>query len=281
MTFIDDYSRFTWIYFLRTKAEVLTVFRSFVAYIETQFSTTIKVLRSDNGGEYMSHDFQAFLQKKGIISQRSCPYTPQHNGVAERKNRHLLDMVRTLLLEASVPPRFWVEALSTSVYMINRLPSQQLNFDSPYFRLFGMQPNYHMLHTFGCVFFVHLPSHERHKLTAQSVRCAFMGYSNTHKGFLCYDVVTNRLRVSRNVVFFEHEYYFQQKDLPSHGVFLPSFDDISPSIERFKPGFVYQRRQPPSSQILPDLDPVPTSAALRRSNRISRPPDRYGFFLLF
>ena len=74
-----------------------------------------------------------------------------------------------------------------------------------------------------------------------------MGYSNTHKGFLCYDAVTNRLCVSRNVVFFEHEYYFQQKDLPSHGVFLPSFDDISTSIERFKPGFVYQRRQPPSS----------------------------------
>ena len=126
MTFIDDYSHFTWIYFLHTKAEVLTVFRSFVAYIETQFSTTIKVLRSDNGGEYMSHDFQAFLQQKGIISQRSCPYTPQHNGMAERKNRHLLDMVRTLLLEASVPPRFWVEALSIAVYLINRLPSQQL-----------------------------------------------------------------------------------------------------------------------------------------------------------
>lgn len=127
MTFIDDYSRFTWIYFLRTKAEVLTVFRSFVAYIETQFSKPIKVLRSDNGGEYMSHDFQVFLQQRGIISQRSCPYTPQQNGMAERKNRHLLDMVRTLLLEASVPPRFWVDTLSTAIYLINRLPSQQLN----------------------------------------------------------------------------------------------------------------------------------------------------------
>ena len=176
MTFIDDYSSFTWIYFLRTKVEVFTIFRSFVAYIETQFSTCIKILRSNNGGEYMSHDFQAFLQQKGIVSQRSCPYTPQHNGVVECKNRHLLDMVRTLLLEASVPPRFWVETLSIVVYLINRLPSQQLNFDSPYFRLFAMKPNYHMLHTFGCVCFVHLPSHERHKLTAQSVRCAFMGY---------------------------------------------------------------------------------------------------------
>jgi transposase InsO family protein len=141
------------------------------------------VFRSDNGGEYISHEFQALLQQKYIISQRSCPYTPQQNGVAERKNRHLLDMVRTLLLESSVPPKFWVEALSTTVYLINRLPSQQLNFDSPYYRLFGMHPDYHNLHTFSCVCFVHLPSHERHKLTAQSARCAFMGYSAGQKGF--------------------------------------------------------------------------------------------------
>lgn len=71
------------------------------------------------------HDFQAYLQMKGIIYQQSCPYTPQQNGIAERKNRHLLDMVRTLLLESSVPPKFWVESLSTSIYLINRLPSQQ------------------------------------------------------------------------------------------------------------------------------------------------------------
>ena len=164
VTFIDNYSRFTWIYFLHTKDEVFPVFQKFLAFIETQFSSCIKVLRSDNGGEYTSHEFQNFLQHKGIISQRSCPYTPQQNGVAERKNRHLLDMVRTLLLESSTPSTFWVEALSTAVYLINRLPSQQLNFDSPYYRLYGKHPDYHNLHTFGCVCFVHLPIHERHKL---------------------------------------------------------------------------------------------------------------------
>jgi len=77
VTFIDDYSLFTWIYFLRTKAEVFTAFQTFLAYIETQFSTCIKVFRSDNGGEYISHEFQALLQQKGIISQRSCPYTQE------------------------------------------------------------------------------------------------------------------------------------------------------------------------------------------------------------
>ena len=107
----------------------------------------------------MSHDFQSFLQQKGIISQRSCPYTPQQNGVTKRKNRHLLDLVRTLMLESFVPPRFWVEALSTAVYLINRLPSPTLHFDSSYSRLFGVPPDYNSLHVFGCVFFVtYLPS---------------------------------------------------------------------------------------------------------------------------
>ena len=105
-------------------------------------------------------------------------------------------------MESLVPSQFCVEALSTTVYLINRLPSQQLNFDSPYYRLFGMHPDYDTLNTFGCVCFVHLPLHERHKLIAQSVKCAFMGYSTAHKGFLCYDAITNRLNISRNVIFF-------------------------------------------------------------------------------
>ncbi|RVW70781.1 Retrovirus-related Pol polyprotein from transposon RE2 [Vitis vinifera] len=91
----------------------------------------------DSGGEYLSTEFQAFLASKGIIHQRSCPSTPQQNGVAERKNRHLLDVVRTLLLESSVPSMFWVEALKTATHLINRLPSQVLHMESPYFRLFA------------------------------------------------------------------------------------------------------------------------------------------------
>ena len=103
--------------------------------------------------------------------------------MAECKNRHLLYVVRTLLIESSVPSKFWVEALSTAIYLINHLPMQTLQYDSPYLHLFGNHPEYQSLHTFGCVCFVHLPPIERHKLTAQSARCAFMGYSNAQKGF--------------------------------------------------------------------------------------------------
>ena len=108
----------------------------------------------------MSNEFQVFLQSKGIISQRSCPSTPQQNDVAERKNRHLFDIVRTLSLESSVPPHFWCEALSTTVHLINRLPSPNKNHVSLFSKLFGHSPLYSDLRTFGCVCFVHLPPHE-------------------------------------------------------------------------------------------------------------------------
>ena len=124
------------------------MFKVFLPLIEKQFSTKIKILRSDSGGEYMSNEFQFFLQSHGIISQRSCPFTPQQNGVAERKNRHLLDVVCTLLIESCVPSHFLCEALSTAVYLNNRLPSPTLNDDSPYFRLFGHALNYSNLHIF-------------------------------------------------------------------------------------------------------------------------------------
>ena len=256
VTFIDNYTRYTWIYFLRAKSEVLSVFQQFTAYVETQFSFGIKILQSDSGGEYMSSEFHAFLQQKGIVAQRSCPYTPQQNGVAKRKNRHLLDVVHTLLLQSSVPPKFLVEALSMAVYLINRLLSSVLNFDTPYVRLYHRHPKYLDMHTFGCVCFVHLPSHERHKLPVQSVRCAFMGYSPSHKGYVCYDPCSNRFRISRHVVFFENQSFFPSPDvsLPATPV-LPHFVDLTPSIDRFKSGLVYERRRP----TLPFLEPGPPS----------------------
>ena len=150
----------------------------------------------------MSSDFQKFLQHKGIISQRTCPYTPQQNGVAERKNRHLLDVTRSLLIESSVPTRFWVEALATAAHLINRLPSASLQNQSPYYRLYQTSPSYDDLHVFGSVCFVHLPPSERTKLTAQSTKCVFLGYAPFQKGYLCYDPHIRRVRTSRNVFFF-------------------------------------------------------------------------------
>jgi transposase InsO family protein len=94
VTFIDCYSRMTWIYLMKQKSEVLTCFRDFYAYIQNRFSTNIQIIRTDNGTEYVNNEFGSFLSEKGILHQTSCPGTLQQNGVAERKNRHLLKVAR-------------------------------------------------------------------------------------------------------------------------------------------------------------------------------------------
>ena len=129
------------------------------------------------------------------------------------------------MLESSIPLRFWCEALSTVVHLINWLHSPTLHNVSPLYKLFGYFPSYFNLRTFGCVCFVHLAPHERHKLTNQSVKCAFLGYAINKKSYVCYDLQHRRIRVSRNVVFFENQLFFPSYVAPSSSSFsfMPHF----------------------------------------------------------
>ncbi|CAJ2628294.1 unnamed protein product [Trifolium pratense] len=157
--------------------------------------------------------------------------------------------------------------------------SSVIDLDSPFFRLYKTHPDYSDLHTFGCVCFVHLPPFERHKLGAQSVQCAFMGYSHSHKGFVCYDVSNCRFRISRNVTFFEDQFMFHRVSPALDDVVtLPNFSIMPESIERYKPRYVYVRKSRQQVPMpLPDTAPPPVPAMVepRRSGRISRAPDRY------
>ena len=123
VTFIDDYSRCTWLFLMKTRVELFSIFQKFHAEIRTQFNTSIRILRSDNAKEYSSTSFSSFTSSHGILHQSSCAYTRQQNGVAERKNRHLDETARTLLLHHKVPQRFWRDAILAACYLINRMPS--------------------------------------------------------------------------------------------------------------------------------------------------------------
>nr|CAN80831.1 hypothetical protein VITISV_002503 [Vitis vinifera] len=224
VTFIDDYSR----------SELFSIFQKFYAEIQTQFNISIRVLRSDNAREYFSAPFTSFMSNHGIIHQSSCAYTPQQNGVAERKNRHLVETTRTILLHSHVPFRFWGDAVLTVCYLINRMPSSVLHDQIPQSFLFPDQPLYFLPpRVFGCTCF----------LSAKGMKCLFLGYSRLQKGYRCYSLETHRYFIFVDVTFFKDSPFFSttSESLPVSEV-LPLPIVSPPNAVPPRPLQVYQRR---------------------------------------
>lgn len=131
ITFIDDFSRKTWVYFLVEKSEAFDIFVSFKNRVEKEMGTFIKCLRTDRGGEFMSQEFTGFCKESGISRQLTAAHTPQQNGVAERKNRTIMNMVRCMLYEKNVPKNFWPEAVNWTVHVLNRCPTVAVRNKTP------------------------------------------------------------------------------------------------------------------------------------------------------
>ena len=131
ISFTDDWSPKVWIYFLKTKDEAFDKFVEWKKMVETQSERKVKKLRTDNGLEYCNCRFDQFCKDERVVRHRTCTYTPQQNGVAERLNRSIMNKVRSMLSESGLDQKFWAEAASTSVYVINRLPSSAIEFKIP------------------------------------------------------------------------------------------------------------------------------------------------------
>ncbi|KAK2457235.1 WD40 repeat-containing protein HOS15 [Trifolium repens] len=143
ITFVDAYSRFTWIYLLKSKFDAFVVFKQFKAMAELQFGQPFKAIETDQGGEF--RPFTKFLTDLGVMHKLICPHTHHQNGVVERKHRHIVELGLTLLSQASLPLFYWDYAFLTVVYLINILPSAPLNFKIPYTILFHQDPDYQFL----------------------------------------------------------------------------------------------------------------------------------------
>ncbi|WJZ91855.1 hypothetical protein VitviT2T_010895 [Vitis vinifera] len=183
--------------------------------IETQYNAKVRVLRSDNGGEYQSSDLQKYLEGHDIIHQTTCSNTPQQNGVAEQKNRHLLEVVRASLIAAKTPISYWGEAITYAAYLINRVPSSSINFQTPLQTLTNVvvAPTVPNLppRVFCYVAFVHLHKHQRTKLTSHALQCVFVGYALHKKGYRCYHPPTRQMYITMDVVFHEDSMYFSSE----------------------------------------------------------------------
>lgn len=272
--FTDEFSRYSWIYPMHRKNEVLTHFKKLVSKIQTLFGITIKFLQSDNGSEYVNHEFTKYCNSLGIQQRFSCPHTPQQNGLAERKHRHISTMARTLLLTSGAPHKLWVEAVLTSVYLINRLPTHVLNWDTPCHRLYGIHPSYSYLRVFGCSCFPYLGPYVSGKLSSRSLECVFLGYSPQHKGYRCLDPKTGRLYVSRHVIFNENSFPYKNMQVQAPGplefAFLPSPTTFSRPSETLS-----QPRQNELSNAFHETTMLPftnSSTPIQPPVSISQPP---------
>lgn len=262
MTLTDDKTRYVWVYTLKKKDEAFQKFKEWKALVEKSSDYTLKVLRSDNGGEYVSTDFDNFLKSEGVVHQTTVPYTPQQNGVAERLNRTLVESVRSMLVHAKLPRKFWVEALNTSVYLHNRSPTRALDGQTPYEAWTGLKPDVSNLKCFGCTAYAHIPKDERKKLDPKARKCVFLGYGTEIKGYRLFDVERQRVIYSRDVTFNENEFGILQNDEPDETV--NKFVDVELSIDD------------DVSDDVADTYVNEGQSDMRQSSRERRPPNRLG-----
>jgi len=163
----------------------------------------VKIIRSDNGLEFLSGPMKQFYQQKGIIHHTSCTETPQQNGQVERKHRHVLNVARALRFQAHLPIEFWGESILTAAYLINRTPSKVLIGKTPYEVLFDAKPPYDHIKMFGCLCYAHFKPQTEDKVAPRSRKCIFVGYPYGKKGWKMYDLDTREVFISCDVVFHE------------------------------------------------------------------------------
>ena len=186
LTFIDDKTRYVWVYVLKRKDQVFERFLEWKAFAEKSTGRKLKVVRTDNGGEYTSAEFKTYLKREGVCHEVTVPKTPQQNGVAERMNRTLIEGVRSMLAFARMPHKFWGEVLSTAVYHRNQSPMRAVKEMTPFEAWMGHKPNVAHFRTFGCAAYAHV-ANERRKLDSKTRKCILLGYDTETKGYRLYD----------------------------------------------------------------------------------------------
>ena len=181
---------------------MLDCFKTFKNLVESQKSKKIKILRSDNGGEFCRNEIEKFLARNGIIHQKTNPYTPEQNGMSERLNRTVVEKAKCLLFDANLEKRFWAEAVNTSVYLKNRSAASGLQ-KTPYEIWTGEKPDVSSLRIFGSTVMVHIPKEKRRKWDKKSAKQILIGYSENVKGYRVHNPSNNTVTTSRDVPIVE------------------------------------------------------------------------------
>lgn len=216
LTFIDDSTRKTSVYFLKQKSEVFEKFIEFKEFAENQSVKKLKILRSDNGSEFVNNRMNNYLKKFGIQHQLTVAYTPEQNGVAERANRTICEKARSMLQDSNLPKRFWAEAVHHAVYLKNRSPTIAVKNVTPKEKWSGRKCDLSTVKIFGCKAFMHIPKQKRRKWDPKSKELIHTGFCDDAKANRLLDTTTNEVFSARGVIFFENKKHMEQSSSDKH-----------------------------------------------------------------
>ncbi|GJX80924.1 retrovirus-related pol polyprotein from transposon TNT 1-94 [Tanacetum coccineum] len=203
LVIVDDYSRYTWVYFLHSKDETPEIIKKFIAQAQLNYKAKVCKIRTDNGTEFKNATLKAHYEKLGIMQQFSTARTPQQNGVVERRNRTLVEAARTMLIFSRLPEFLWAEAVATACFTQNRSIIHTRHNKTPYELLRGRKPNVEYFHVFGSLCY---PTNDRDDLGKMKPKAdigVFIGYSETSRGFRIYNRRTKKIMETINVKFDE------------------------------------------------------------------------------
>lgn len=211
LTFIDDYSNFVYVYGIKGKNEVFSCFKEYMQMVQAKFNNKISTLRYDNGGEYISNDIKNYCKENGTFIDYTVPYTPQQNGKAERFNRSLVEKGRSMINDSNVPKRFWIEAIKTAAYILNRSPSANLGSVTPAELWYSRKPDVKNLRIFGSIAYSHIPEQFRNKFDEKSEKSIMMEYAQN--GYRLWNIKREKIQIARDVVFNESVFYYKVNEI--------------------------------------------------------------------
>ncbi|GJR29947.1 putative ribonuclease H-like domain-containing protein [Tanacetum coccineum] len=201
----DDYSRFSWVFFLATKDETSGILKTFITGIENQINHKVKIIRCDNGTEFKNNDMNQFCGMKGIKREFSVARTPQQNRVAERKNRTLIEAARTMLADSLLPTTFWAEAVNTACYVQNRVLVTKPHNKTPYELLLGRPPSISFMRPFGCPVTILNTLDPLGKFDGKADEGFLVGYSINSKAFRVFNTRTRKVEENLHINFLENK----------------------------------------------------------------------------
>lgn len=220
---VDDYSRVMWGYLLKNKDESFEAFKRFRAQVENGKNRKVGIFRTDRGGEFTSKQFISYCEEAGITRQFTAPYSPQQNGVVERRNRTVIEMARSFLKEKQLPLTLWGEAVRHSLYVLNRLPTRAVTGVTPYEAWSKCKPNIGHIRVFGCLAHMKLPIVHTTKLSDRSKLVINLGKEPGTKAYRLYDPEKKSVHVSRDVVFEEDKSWSWDSDKETEGEHCGTF----------------------------------------------------------